>query len=345
MPSPPNDNVSETRLSHFFADYLGSIQLLSERVTDDFFTTPLESSSSMRFCVNYDDNRYQVSSEQVDYSSISSDNFGPAGKPARLQAYTCFESSTDLSLWEQPEKMSEINGTITQCAIDICARTYKDAVMKDGNMTIGDSIEIPLRAVHVEYEDETKSVLVYNSTVLFESETDDTNNVQQYELGGFDQRVLSASLGLTTSDSPFWVQNSIVYLNDTNGDFKSLFDGIADVVSTVLQHPDNPRSASVAGPAYASQTFVEARWEWLILPLVLLTATICLLVATILQSRSRLYLFKTSLLPSIFAGFEGRNGMSIDDGNLTYHHLKELSGSINVRFEQNVHSELKLKRD
>ncbi|KAJ4294215.1 hypothetical protein N0V90_007905 [Kalmusia sp. IMI 367209] len=344
-PFPPNNNVSGTRLSHFFADFLGSIQLLSERVNDDFFTTPLESSNSMRFCVNYADNRYQITSEQVGYGWISSNNFGPNRKPMRLHAYTCFQSSTDLSLWEQPERMSEINGTITQCAIDICARTYKDAVMKDGNMDIGESIEIPLRAVHVEYEDETKSVLVYNSTALFESETADPNNVQQYELGGFDQRVLSASLGLTTSDSPFWVQNSIVYLNDTNGDFKSLFDGIAEVVSTVLQHPDNPRSVSVAGPAYASQTFVEARWEWLILPLILSIATICLLVATILQSRSRPYLFKTSLLPAIFAGFDGKNGMNIDNGSLTYGHLKELSGTINVRFEQNFHSELKLKRD
>ncbi|UJO13498.1 uncharacterized protein CLAFUR5_03523 [Fulvia fulva] len=62
---------------------------------------------------------------------------------------------------------------------------------------------------------------------------------------------------------------------------------------------------SVAGTAFTAQNLVHARWEWAILPLVLLGLTVCFVVVTItLTARRGLPLWKSSSLAHVLHGLD-----------------------------------------
>ncbi|KAL1621623.1 hypothetical protein SLS56_009159 [Neofusicoccum ribis] len=78
---------------------------------------------------------------------------------------------------------------------------------------------------------------------------------------------------------------------------------IATSMTNVMQSSDN--GTEVIGQAFHNETFVHVRWPWLILPATLVFITAILLQAAVVESHRRnSLLWKSSILPFLFHGFE-----------------------------------------
>ena len=83
---------------------------------------------------------------------------------------------------------------------------------------------------------------------------------------------------------------------------EALFERIA---ASITSHMLSSSTARVSGSAYTTETYVRARWAWVILPVALVTLTAILLIATTALSAKRdMAAWKSSALPALFRGLD-----------------------------------------
>lgn len=90
-------------------------------------------------------------------------------------------------------------------------------------------------------------------------------------------------------------------------DLETFTENIAEALTNQMRSNtagDNMDATIVLGEAFTNETFIHARWEWLILPLFLATLTGCLLVLSIYATR-RQALWKTSAVALLVQKLEG----------------------------------------
>lgn len=83
---------------------------------------------------------------------------------------------------------------------------------------------------------------------------------------------------------------------------EALFERMADSITSYMLSTSKSR---VSGSSYTMETYVRARWAWAILPLVLVTLTALLLIATtVLSARRDIPTWKSSALPALLHGLD-----------------------------------------
>ncbi|KAF3029136.1 hypothetical protein E8E12_000509 [Didymella heteroderae] len=106
--------------------------------------------------------------------------------------------------------------------------------------------------------------------------------------------MLNSTIGSTSFYRMYWSEK-----DGPGADYTTFYKRVAAQMTKVLQSPANPNMVSFPGVAYGTEIYVQVRWLWLILPLVLLASTLLIVVLSIWDSSRKNYLFKNKILAAI----------------------------------------------
>ncbi|KAI0401500.1 hypothetical protein F4802DRAFT_600974 [Xylaria palmicola] len=123
-------------------------------------------------------------------------------------------------------------------------------------------------------------------------------------------------------------------------DLSKVFRDVATQVSNIMRVSggQNANTTSVKGLAFGIETYIEVRWEWILLPVVETLLAVVLLAATIVVThRSRQPLLKSSVNALLFHGLEGwtaaDTAREVGDKE-TSQSLMDVSRNLEARFQE-----------
>ncbi|KAF2820581.1 hypothetical protein CC86DRAFT_428306 [Ophiobolus disseminans] len=251
---------------------------------------------------------------------------------------TCITLSGDSQTLDQLDSFGDMNATLTRCRLSICARRYQNVTISPAGMRGARVTDLPwiLAAPNV-------SSLAISQIY---SARDDTNNTYR-----FDQKHISkfGSLLYDTAET----RNFQYLLNKNNpsssADWMHFFQLVADVFTQTILSPYNPDAKHMIAEAYGPVIFVRVRWVWSIFPLALVLAASVLLCLTMYRSRSKAYLYKNSILATLFHGLGGWDTYELlpdkTSGRETYADMMDIAKGMMASLKKDGEGYLKLKRE
>ncbi|KAH7355650.1 hypothetical protein BKA66DRAFT_553649 [Pyrenochaeta sp. MPI-SDFR-AT-0127] len=249
-----------------------------------------------------------------------------------IDTFTCLMTSDSLSSLEDLDKFGEFNGTLTHCRMSVCAHEYKNVSIQNGQTKIGSITKRPL--LRSGYNEN------FNDTVATAEGSDFSANIGPKNLAQ-----LASTIELVAYSSSF--QEFTKYLVD-QADWPLAFERIATAVSDYIRSADNPDARLEYGLAHSSETFIQIRWAWLTLPLLMLLLSIAILVCTIVESSQKLFILKHSILAPILPRLENGHTVKLQtasSGRQTENDLLKLAKGINATLVKNKDGKLELKRN
>ncbi|KAF2470249.1 uncharacterized protein BDR25DRAFT_343429 [Lindgomyces ingoldianus] len=251
-----------------------------------------------------------------------------------LQTYHCFNSTTDLMLWNDVSKIGEINGTSTRCRLNLCAQQYRD-------------VRISLNRSHSQT---TNKILKRKSRDQTRSRysTEDNPSVEYL----IDEGARKSLIDITTD---IWKNKLLTTTLSMGGErinpgnWTNRFNRLAAALSTVIQGPSNPDAKNFTIEAYGDVIYVEVRWCWMILPLSTTILTVIFFASTVIRSTRKPYLFKSSILALLIHGLEGWDVSSgeerFDSTRVTESKLLVQAESITATLQRNEGGIWKLRTE
>ncbi|KAF2641052.1 hypothetical protein P280DRAFT_548832 [Massarina eburnea CBS 473.64] len=188
-----------------------------------------------------------------------------------------------------PQRFGQINGTMTRCSIDLCAKKYTGNTLEGGYLKAKATTDLPLTTLQNQ---------THNGVINFTSPDTEGFQIEYLE----SNKMINLITDIT--GSAIYSSYAGTFFQNTNGNFSQLFFGVGDIVSRVLQSPHNAHALNVTGDAYGPVVFVEVQWVWFLLPLCAVLAAMGFLGTTMWMSRKREFLFKTSILPVFLHGLD-----------------------------------------
>ena len=256
----------------------------------------------------------------------------PVDASVNIVKSTCITTSSNPETIADLDTFGEMNATLTKCRLNICARRYRNVTMGANGIKVAHTTDSPL------------SVSIANGTEVYAK--DENNNKFRFDL---DQLRNLRSLLYDVTDT-----QSFKFLLDKNNpkssaDWVRFFERIAEVYTQTIQSPYNPDARRVEAQAYGLEVFVRVRWAWFIMPLLIVLASNVLLGLTMYQSRKKPYLYKNSILSTLFHGLEGWETHELLPakvcGSETYNDMLDTSKGMLASLKKNDDGYLKLKRD
>ncbi|KAI0426603.1 hypothetical protein F5Y09DRAFT_351077 [Xylaria sp. FL1042] len=122
-------------------------------------------------------------------------------------------------------------------------------------------------------------------------------------------------------------------------DLETVFQNLATQASRIIRinGGENINTTTVNGIAFRSETFIDVRWGWVLLPAIETFLAVILLVATIVVThKSQQPLLKSSVNSLLFHGLEGWTATDTAgqvDGKETLAALEDISRDLEVRFQ------------
>ena len=227
---------------------------------------------------------------------------------------------------------------LTSCELSWCAWTYTNATSAGTTLDLGPPQQYPLnftgtwdKTNTTSNLDDTQSVCIATGDYL--STLNNTFTVSQgkeYFLRYAVKLILKA--GYQGAD--FYTQLTLATSSLDYTDTAAMSSNLAAFMTNALRTQDGVQSI---GTAWQSVTFIQVRWAWLVLPVVLVFAAGVLLWVTVLQSqRYNTVLWKTSLLAFLFCSTNvWRTDTTIDGCNVRSLEAMEMaSKSMEVRLER-----------
>ncbi|KAF2010546.1 hypothetical protein BU24DRAFT_467165 [Aaosphaeria arxii CBS 175.79] len=89
--------------------------------------------------------------------------------------------------------------------------------------------------------------------------------------------------------------------------WSKFFERVAGAMTNMLQSTASPNHVNVTGWAMRNETRYQVRWEWFIMPLLLVLLSAVFLVLTAWKSTKKPYLFKNSNIALLADGLDGWN--------------------------------------
>lgn len=281
------------------------------------------------------------------YTNSAGDTL-PDGTPSPSVAkFTCFTSSTDLGLYTDMSKIGQINGTVHKCDLRFCAHHYDSMTVLNGQ-----------KAYSVQKKGELTPVLGENWRPDFpvRNWTSDVSPSLLYEIDKWSKSALANQFFRIANDSSNH-EDSLTPSGVGNGssldNFPLLFGRSADVMTSIIQSSYNPNTKTIDMSVFASDIFVDVRWRWMILPLTIVVTGLLFVVLSILESRNKRYLLKSSILAVMFYGLDmqewgfvgddGTKGMSQD--RATDVDLAKEAEGIRAVFASDDFGRMKLKKE
>lgn len=295
-------------------------------------------------------NRYVESCNNLNSSrpvDLYPNNEEALRSPTPISYYTCMNSSTNLFLYDDITHLGEINVTASQCSLSYCAKRYQSAIIQNGALTFGNIIDIPLKRENESHAYNPETFGDPFDEVLIAT---DPAISTRYTIGQHTRLSLKARIATFTNTTDF--QYNLYFYQNRDavpGNWTNRFHKIADSMSLIIQNSRNPNTTKIAAEVFSEQVFVRVRWAWFVLPLSVVLTSILFLFVTIFQSRTKPYLFKTSIIAVLFHGLEGWDISAVqvesNKRRVTYDELMEKSGTMTVRFRENEEGSWKLKKE
>jgi len=267
-------------------------------------------------------------------TAVSACVFGLSSYAPRLEAtkIICATTSSDPKTIEQLDTFGDMNANLSKCRLRLCAQRYR-------NISVGADGIVPSIV-------ETSPLTAMSTSAAREIVAkDDFNNT--YQLGG-----------LLTYLHP-WLKDEIespafgYLLNKHNPnstrDWENLLERIAEIFTQIIQSPYNSNATRIHGEAYGPEIFVRVRWVWFIMPLSMVVASGFLLGIMIYRSRKTPYLYKNSILATLFHGLDGWETHELVSaqafGRDTFRDMRDRSKGMMASLKRNDEGILKLKRE
>jgi hypothetical protein len=276
-----------------------------------------------------------------------------------VAAYTCLNSTTDMTTWKDLTNWGKLSATISRCKLDFCAKKYENVILQAGSIQVGKITDIPLiqeSGKPSEFQLGKLNNVSFNEQLI----ADDNSITSKYRVGQNSRQWLHDQIGAAMDDLSFLTTINLQIVRDSPpGNWTHRFEKIAAAITNLVQSKENPNSTDITTSVSKEEIFVVVRWPWFILPLTTVLVTFLFLALTIAKSRSQPYLFKTSIMAVLFHGLEGwdlsgaqaagRSATGMGEGGarkrVVDDELVERSKMMIARLEENDKGSLKLKRD
>jgi hypothetical protein len=267
---------------------------------------------------------------------------------------SCFTSTTDLTLYHDILKVGQINGTLHTCDLQLCEKYYESITVQSGIKTytkLKQNNLIPQERADSDNRRHLSAVADSGSNASYDIGFTAWNEMQD--------RFIKANPTdtNTTNNETDWniVHNILRPTSRTNGsatdNFPLLFDRFADILTFVIQSSDNPDRENMSMTVSDTVPYVVVRWGYMAMPLAIVFFAALLLIISIVESRRKDYLLKTSTLAVMYHGLDARDwvhepedAQGIVRTKATDNDLFQEGKEINAVF---VHDEghMKLKRE
>lgn len=248
-----------------------------------------------------------------------------------LSTFSCLDTDGLLSGISNLDSLGEFGATVTHCNISLASAEYvnNDYGNEPGddafrsaqeNATSAEHVNLrPLRIIagpiNDKYEDVAKSVGGPSSNFTIGPRP-------MIHLAGLIEDNLSSD-----NAKDFLLQRS-------NGNWSVVIEDITKVAGDFLRSSGNSDADNIPGKAWGPQPFIEVKWAWLILPLSLIVLSVGFLTLTVVQSRKKTYLYKTSVLAATLHGLEGWNAeeMRVSGEKVSGKDLVEMAKGMKAQF-------------
>lgn len=118
-----------------------------------------------------------------------------------------------------------------------------------------------------------------------------------------------------------------------------VFENIAEAMTRQLYISNS--SSQQPGHAYVEEVFVVVRWEWAVLPTILVLLGLIFLAGNVwINNRDGVFLWKSSLLPLLFHGLDGFDAETLDVNENS--EMSETATSMYARLDTNETGSTKL---
>lgn len=217
------------------------------------------------------------------------------GIVSQILGSVCFTSTKSQNDFTKLSSLDTVRGTMRFCRVDFCAKHYDGIWVNNTNLSYTNVTTIPLKDGPYTSPD--------NMTLL-------TTSTPPAHLSSIANMRFSVSL--RARDAIYKIMHLggwyDIYASDPTiyTDWPTLYAAAASTLTTeFIQARANPSHSTTTGPGMMKETYVHVRWEWLIMPLLMILCTAVVLALTIVQSWGRRYLYKSSALALLFRGMEG----------------------------------------
>lgn len=227
----------------------------------------------------------------------------------------------------------------------LCQHTYEGAVIDSGTLVPGRASSEPLVAVRNRTIPASKTGYLYDENII--TYRADSTGLEYTtvtfpldRIYGFLTKALENRFGLYGNASYVDSGNNDIlalgyYLNIT--DLNSMTENLAQGISAQMRGKspgDNKNLTMFAGDAFAVETYIRVRWQWMMLPLVEVVLAALLLAVTIFETRAG-PLLKSSVTAFLLHGLDGWDTADVKAGSLeTSDDLKRRSRTMIAAFAE-----------
>lgn len=208
----------------------------------------------------------------------------------------------------------------------LCQQTYEETVIDSGTLLPGKVSSEPLVPVRNRTIPASKTGYLYDENIItyrsgstgleYTTVTFPLDRIYQFLTKALENR-----FGLYGNASYVDSGNNDIlalgyYLNIT--DLKSMTDNLAGGISAQMRGRspgDNKNLTMFGGDAFAVETYIRVRWQWMMLPLVEVVFAALLLAATIFETRAG-PLLKSSVTAFFLHGLDGWDAADVRAGGL-----------------------------
>lgn len=260
----------------------------------------------------------------------------------KIVGQTCFNSTTNLVLYNNTDHIGQINGTVSKCRLDFCVKKYEHVVIDRDEMTSQITSYTQL---------EGQNGNAPGTDAVWHSKQTQDFGLIDFRVGETHRRLLTGMIEDMFDD---WMIRRAMYYpkiprTTSLGNWTSRFHHLADIMSLIIQAPPNPNATNMTGQVYEDVIFIHVHWGWIIMPISIVILSTIFLVLTIVESRKKPYLFKTSILATIFHGLEERSVSDVsaltETNRVVSKDLVRESETIVVKLKRNNEDMLKLLGD
>lgn len=136
---------------------------------------------------------------------------------------------------------------------------------------------------------------------------------------------------------------------NSTSDWEQVLERLAHIFTETFQSPWNANATLIHGDAYAPEIFVRVRWLWLTMPVCIVVASSVLLCITMHRSRKKTFLYKNSILATLFHGLDGQDlhETAYSDANVrqSHHAMLENAKSMKALMQRDDDGSWKLRRE
>jgi hypothetical protein len=284
------------------------------RTDGDYIVTTIKG-SSFRFCASGSSNNSKAAFDTID-------------------TFTCLETYWDPGNLRDLDHFGEFKANVTHCRLSMCAREYRNVSILNNVLRTAPISETPLQQTgeKARISTDVEATATIDGVPL------------EFQIGSKRMGWLIAMIETVLYSTDFREFMNEVTTKDNAG-WPDVFERVSTVVSGYMRTPDGWSTSVQLGTVYASQTFFKVTWAWLVMPFLMVFASMAFLTATAVYSHRKTYLFKNSMLAAMRYGVDGWQPSEKSGKMETDVDLAKTAEGVRARFVLDGHGELRFVRE